>query len=194
MKGAVALCVALAAIALFAADSGPVVAVTGGQVRGAKLDSGGAVFRGIPFAQPPVGLLRWREPLPVKPWRGVRDATAFGAPCMQLPAPFFPGMGETSSEDCLFLNIWTSAWPPREKRPVMVSMPGGANELGAASQTQTDGESLARRGVVLVSINYRLGLFGFFAQPEERAGGLRGPRPAGCNADLGGTRLAAGRR
>ena len=166
MKSVVALCVVFAAIALFAADSGFVVAVTGGQVRGATLAKGGAVFKGIPFAQPPVGVLRWREPLPVKPWRGVRDATVFGAACTQLPAPFFPGMGETSSEDCLFLNIWTSAWPPREKRPVMVSIPGGANVLGAASQTQTDGESLARHGVVLVALNYRLGLFGFFAHPS----------------------------
>ena len=102
--------------------------------------------------------------MPVKPWRGVRDATAFGAPCALLAAPFFPGR-EMSSEDCLYLNIWTSAWPPQGKRPVRVSIPGGGNLLDAASQPQYDGESLAKHGVLLVSLNYRLGSFGFFAHP-----------------------------
>ena len=84
MKGFVVMLVALAAIPASAADSGPIVKVTGGQVRGATLDKVGAVFKGIPFAQPPVGTLRWREPMPVKPWAGVRDATAFGPLCAQV--------------------------------------------------------------------------------------------------------------
>jgi para-nitrobenzyl esterase len=82
-----------------AAESGPIVAVTGGQVQGATLEKGGAVFKGIPFAQPPVGDLRWREPAPLKPWKGVRDATAFGSPCTQSPQ--LNRAGTIAKEDCL---------------------------------------------------------------------------------------------
>jgi para-nitrobenzyl esterase len=166
MKTVAALFILLAAIAGSAADSGPTVNVTGGQVRGAILNKGGAVFKGIPYAQPPMGDLRWREPMPVKPWTGVRDATAFGAPCAQIPLPFMPGLAEMSREDCLYLNIWTPEWPPQAKRPVMVWIPGGGNFAGGSNEPIVDGESLARRGVVLVSLNYRLGSFGFFAHPE----------------------------
>ena len=95
----------LAVFAVRATDSEPIVAATGGQVRGSLLDKGGAVFKGIPYAQPPVGDLRWREPTPVKAWAGVRDTTAFGPPCIQKPNIFAPGAGEVSSEDCLHLNI-----------------------------------------------------------------------------------------
>jgi para-nitrobenzyl esterase len=87
-----------------AAESGPVVAVTGGQVQGATLEKGGAVFKGIPFAQPPIGDLRWREPMPVMPWAGVREATEFGAPCGQTPV-LQPAVAAVSKEDCLFLNV-----------------------------------------------------------------------------------------
>ena len=100
MKIVVAVFIVLAAIAGSTADSSPTVTVTGGQVRGALLDKGGAVFKGIPYAQPPVGDLRWREPMPVKPWTGVRDTTAFGAPCAQNPNPLLLGLAATS-EDCL---------------------------------------------------------------------------------------------
>jgi para-nitrobenzyl esterase len=150
------------AIPAAAADS-PLLNVTGGQIRGAQLDKGGAVFKGVPFAQPPVGDLRWREPVPVKPWPGVRDATAFGAACAQNSGG---KMLESSSEDCLFLNVWTPEWPVKSRRPVMVWMHGGGNYGGTASTPNFDGESLARRGVVLVTANYRLTIFGWFAHAE----------------------------
>ena len=127
------------------------------------LERGGAVFKGIPFAQPPVGPLRWREPQPVKPWTGVRAATSFGAPCAQNSNG---RILENSSEDCLFLNVWTPEWPSRKPKPVMFWIHGGGNYAGATGSPAFDGESLARRGVVLVSAAYRLTAFGFFAHPE----------------------------
>ncbi|MGD0966250.1 MAG: carboxylesterase family protein [Candidatus Acidiferrales bacterium] len=160
-----ALFIVLAAIPASAADSGPVVAVTGGRIRGAVLPNSGAVFKGIPFAAPPVGDLRWREPMPVNPWGGVRDATKFGAPCAQNPY-FISDAKEVSREDCLFLNIWSPEWPSRSRKPVMVWIPGGGNFGGASGQGVNNGQNLARHGVVVVTINYRLGLFGFFAHPE----------------------------
>jgi para-nitrobenzyl esterase len=151
------------------ADSGPIVKVTGGQIRGALLDKGGAVFKGIPYAQPPVGDFRWREPMPVKPWTGVRDATAFGAICPQRSSPPFtpPNAAQISKEDCLYLNIWTPEWPVRSKMAVMVWFTGGGNVFGgiAPGTPDDDGESLTRHGVVVVSLNYRLGSFGFFSHP-----------------------------
>ena len=150
------------------ADSGRIVKVTGGQIRGASLDKGGAVFKGIPYAQPPVGDLRWREPMPVKPWAGVRDATAFGAICAQRSTRISaPNAAQISKEDCLYLNIWTPEWPSRSRMPIMVWLPGGANISGGISAgiPDDDGESLARHGVVVVSLNYRLGPFGFFSHP-----------------------------
>lgn len=142
---------------------GQIVSVTGGKIRGALTDYGGAVFKGIPFAQPPTGELRWREPLEVKPWTGIRDATTFGPPCVQGG-----GLGATSSEDCLYLNVWTPHWPASDKSraAVMVWIHGGGNFAGASSEATFDGQSLARHGVVLVSVNYRLGVFGFLAHPE----------------------------
>ena len=142
----------------------PAVSVTGGRIQGSALERGGAAFKGIPFAQPPVEALRWREPQPLKPWTGVRAATSFGAPCAQNS-----GNGralETSSEDCLFLNVWTPEWPSVTRKPVMLWIHGGGNYGGTAGSPNFDGESLARHGVVLVSANYRLTAFGFFAHPE----------------------------
>ncbi len=165
MKTFVVMFIAVSAIPASAVDSGPIIAVTGGQIRGALLGKGGAAFKGIPFAQPPVGELRWREPLPVKPWMGVREATAFGAICTQAPV-FIPNAAEISKEDCLYLNVWTAEWPSKSRKPVMVWIPGGGNFAGGNVGGRDDGESLARRGVVLVSLNYRLGSFGFFAHPE----------------------------
>ena len=154
----VAVFVMWAATVSRAADSGPEVAVSGGKIRGSLVSDGGAAFKGIPFAQPPTGELRWREPLPVSTWEGIRDATAFGAPCIQ-------GSG-SGSEDCLHLNLWTPEWPPKSRKAVMVWFHGGGNFAGAATDPLFDGESLARHGVVLVTAQYRLGVFGFLAHPE----------------------------
>ncbi|MGA2563081.1 MAG: carboxylesterase family protein [Steroidobacteraceae bacterium] len=157
-------CILLGATTARAADSGPIVAVDGGRVQGAFLSAGGAVFKGIPYAQPPVGALRWREPLPVKAWPGVRAATSFGPACAQTPQ-LLPDIAKTSKEDCLYLNVWTPDWPSKSGKPVMVWIPGGGNFAGAASRPIHDSDSLARHGVVLVTLNYRLGVFGFFSHP-----------------------------
>jgi para-nitrobenzyl esterase len=153
---------AVFAISLAAAES-PTVAVTGGEVRGSLLEKGGAVFKGVPFAEPPVGDLRWRPPAAVKPWRGARDATTYSAPCAQNSGGH---MLETSREDCLYLSVWTPRWPPATPLPVMFWIHGGGNYGGTASSANFDGESLARHGVVVVTANYRLTIFGFFAHPE----------------------------
>lgn len=146
-----------------AAQQAPVVSVTGGSVRGEALKDGGAVFRGIPFAQPPLADLRWREPKPVKPWTGVREATTFGGECAQNPMWGHP---KVVNEDCLYLNVWTATWPPAALKPVMVWIHGGGNVAGSGNE---NGESLVRHGIVLVSFNYRLGIFGFLAHPELSA-------------------------
>ena len=159
MRRLAQMAVVFAAVTVWAQDT-PTVSVTGGQVRGAALPHG-AVFKGIPFAAPPVGDLRWREPLPVKPWTGVRDATMFSPRCVQS--------GADVSEDCLYLNVWTPEWPSKSRKPVMLWIHGGGNFAGSGSEAIFDGESLAKRGVVLVSANYRLGAFGFFAHPELTA-------------------------
>src|SRR5450759_4609993 len=152
-----ALCAMWAATAAHAANSGPEVSVNAGMIRGSLPSYGGAVFKGIPFAQPPIGELRWRGPMPAKAWTGTRDATAFAAACVQR--------GENSSEDCLYLNIWTPEWPAKSRKAVMVWFHGGGNFAGAARDPIFDGDSLARHGVVLVTPQYRLGVFGFFAHP-----------------------------
>jgi para-nitrobenzyl esterase len=180
MRAVMAIFLVCAAADAVSAQSEPIVNVTGGQVRGAAL-AGGAVFKGIPFAAPPTGERRWREPMPVLPWPGVRDGTAFGAICAQMPTPVVGAAIKTASEDCLFLNVWTAQWPAAgAARPVMVWIPGGGNFVGAGSQAGYDGEPLARRGVVVVTINYRLGSFGFFSHPAltrespHRASGNQG--------------------
>src|SRR5579864_4607018 len=125
-------------------------------------------FKGIPFAQPPVGDLRWREPQPVKNWSGARNADQFGPRCMQRTSPgadyWFRSNG--MSEDCLYLNVWTSAKSSDEKLPVLVYIFGGGFQNGDGSEPRYDGESMARQGMVAVSINYRTNVFGFFVHPE----------------------------
>jgi para-nitrobenzyl esterase len=129
------------------------------------------VFKGLPFAAPPVGDLRWRPPQAPKNWDGVRAADTFSANCMQRSAGggAFPPYGgdrsaTTMSEDCLYLNIYSTAGSPADRRPVMVWIHGGAYTSGAGAIYQ--GEDLARKGVVVVTVNYRLGVFGFLAHPE----------------------------
>jgi para-nitrobenzyl esterase len=124
-------------------------------------------FKGIPFAAPPVGELRWREPQPVPHWKGVRRATEFGARAMQ--GRIFDDMvfrDNGPSEDCLYLNVWIPERAPKGKLPVMVWIYGGGFMAGGSSEPRQDGSSLCQLGVVVVSMNYRLGLFGFLAHPE----------------------------
>jgi len=124
-------------------------------------------FKGLPYAAPPLGPLRWKAPQPVEAWRGVRAADTFGARCAQ--PPLFPDMvfRDAMSEDCLYLNVWTPvARADAEPLPVMVWIHGGGFQAGSASEPRQDGEALAGKGVVVVSFNYRLGVFGFLAHPE----------------------------
>jgi len=125
-------------------------------------------FKGIPFAQPPVGDLRWREPQPVKNWTGTRNADKFGPRCMQRTSPgadyWFRSDG--MSEDCLYLNVWTPAKSGHEGLPVLVYIFGGGFQNGDGSEPRYDGENMARQGMVAVSINYRTNIFGFFVHPD----------------------------
>ena len=127
------------------------------------------IFKGIPYAAPPVGPLRWRPPQPVAPWTSVRNTDEFGPRCTQGGAGAARG-GATppppTSEDCLYLNVWTGAKSASERRPVIVFAYGGGFNSGAGSEPRYDGEALAKKGVVFVTYNYRLGVFGFFAHPE----------------------------
>jgi para-nitrobenzyl esterase len=150
-----------------ASGSGPIVSVTSGQIRGTLLPSGRAEFLGIPFAQPPVGDLRWHAPVPPKPWSGVRDAKTFGAPCAQnVAGEWNKRDAEISNEDCLYLNVMTPQWPIEKPLPVMFWIHGGANTGGTASSALYKDGTLVEHGVILVTANYRLGVFGFFAHPE----------------------------
>jgi para-nitrobenzyl esterase len=143
-----------------AAESDPVVSISTGQLRGSPTSNGGAAFKNIPFAQPPVGNLRWREPQPAKAWTGVRDATTMGPMCHQNDNPQL-----AHSEDCLQLNVWTPKFPMTAPVPVMVWVHGGGNTAGSGIEALFNGEMLASHGVVVVNVNYRLGVFGFFAHP-----------------------------
>ena len=126
-----------------------------------------AVFRGIPFAAPPVGDLRWREPQPIQPWTDVRQTTTVGPSCPQKRGLSLEGGGDPGllDEDCLYLNVYTPRADPGVRLPVMVWIHGGALIFGRGGLKIYDGSSLARRGVVVVTINYRLGPLGFFAHP-----------------------------
>ena len=145
-----------------------IVQTANGQLEGRGVQpSGVRIFRGIPFAQPPTGELRWQEPQPVKNWKEVRAAREFGPRCMQ--ARVFDDMQFRSdgvSEDCLYLNVWTPAKSNRERLPVLVYFYGGGFVSGDSSEPRYDGESMAAKGIVVVSVNYRLGVFGFMAHPE----------------------------
>lgn len=143
------------------------VRISSGSLEGtASADSKVHIFKGIPYAAPPVGGLRWKPPQPVAHWAGVRKATGFGARCMQgnvYSDMVFRDPGP--SEDCLYLNVWTPATSRKARLPVMVWIYGGGFAAGSSSEPRQDGEILAKKGVVVVSLNYRLGVFGFFAHP-----------------------------
>ena len=137
--------------------------VTGGTVSG-QADGDLGIFKGIPFAAPPVGDLRWRAPALVAPWSGVKPATAFADACLQ--APNTQGNTAPVSEDCLYLNVWTPAKSAAAKLPIVVWIHGGGFVGGSTSIPMYDGSGFARKGVVLVSLAYRLGPHGFLAHPE----------------------------
>ena len=138
------------------------VKVTGGWIQG-EVTEDMCIYKGIPFAAPPVGNLRWKAPQPVIPWDGIREAKEFGPG----PVQGFGFPGQSNSEDCLYLNLWSPAKSPKDKMPVLVWIYGGGFSMGSSSQY--DGRPLAEKGVILVTINYRVGQLGYFVYPELSA-------------------------
>ncbi|WP_100610562.1 carboxylesterase/lipase family protein [Confluentibacter lentus] len=158
----VAICMTFAIISCSKAEPGQ-VKTEDGWVQGTVKDSL-TIFKGIPFAAPPIGDLRWKAPQPVEKWEGIKQTTEFAPGPMQGGNP-----PSGKSEDCLYLNIWTPAQKADEKIPVLVWIYGGGFGAGATSETVYNGEKLAKKGVVLVSIAYRVGILGFMAHPELSA-------------------------
>jgi para-nitrobenzyl esterase len=153
-------------LALFGASSAPQVKTGSGMIEG-KADGAVHAFLGIPYAAPPVGELRWKPPAVAAKWTGMRKTTEFGAHCMQ--GKVFGDMNfrdAGGSEDCLFLNVWVPSKTSGAKLPVMVWIYGGGFVAGSTSEARQDGATLAQQGVIVVSMNYRLGIFGFFVHPE----------------------------
>jgi para-nitrobenzyl esterase len=164
----VGLIFSLAFVLAAVARSADEVTVESGKLQGTtNADHSVRIFKGVPFAAPPVGNLRWKAPQPAKPWSGVRAADKFGSACMQTDVfgdIFF--RDAQPSEDCLNLNIWLPAKPVGAKLAVFVWYYGGGFVAGGASERRYDGEALAQKGIVVVEPNYRLGVFGFFSHPE----------------------------
>lgn len=161
------------------------IEVEGGVLEGTpSWGFGVRMYRGIPFAAPPVGDLRWRPPQPVVPWKGVRRADRFGPACMQRQRPLNQAAHNTGiagySEDCLYLNVWTAARSTAEKLPVMVWIYGGGGVEGSGAEPIYDGNGLAKKGVVLVTINYRVNVFGWMAHPQ-----LSAESPEGASGNYG---------
>ncbi|MCW3081065.1 carboxylesterase family protein [Segetibacter sp.] len=176
----VASCIATAYSQTNNQVTAPQVKTANGTLEG-TYESGIRSFKGVPFGQPPVGNLRWREPQPVKNWTGVRKADKFGPRAMQRA--LFGDMGFRSngmSEDCLYLNVWTPATPTTQKLPVLVYFYGGGLVAGDGSEWRYDGESMARKGIVAITVNYRLTVFGFFSHPA-----LTKESPHGASGNYG---------
>src|ERR1022692_2923423 len=188
-RNLILLCLAMAISPAAVPD---LVKVDTGRVKG-TVNHDVAAFKGIPFAAPPVGALRWQAPRPAPPWKSVREAVEFGPRCMQgniyndmvfpwksvreavefgprcMQGNIYNDMvfrDKGPSEDCLYLNVWTPATSAKARLPVMLWIYGGGFAAGAASEPRQDGENLAKKGVVVVSMNYRLNVFGFFAHAE----------------------------
>ena len=175
------ICACLMALTSQAYADEPVLTVSGGKIQGVPTETKDVlVYKGIPFAAPPVGDLRWKAPQPVIPWMGVLKADKFGPASIQpdrvdSPTPdgqinyykeFYTDGDPVRSEDCLYLNVWTPASGKVEaKLPVAIWIHGGAFSGGYGYEKEFDGEAYAKRGIVLVTINYRLGLLGFVAHP-----------------------------
>jgi para-nitrobenzyl esterase len=154
------LCLVLS-FPVLASDLDNLVKIDSGYVLGSG--TGVRIYKGIPFAAPPIGELRWRAPQPVKSWDSIRVSKTFSVAC---PQPTSPALKDRFGEDCLTINVWTPARAASARLPVLVSIPGGGFVAGSGGLTLTDGERLARENVVVVSFNYRLGIFGFLAHPE----------------------------
>jgi para-nitrobenzyl esterase len=170
LQSTVVACLVAASATLFAADA-PNVKTDKGKVQGYVSSDGQIrIFKGIPFAAPPVGPLRWKPPQPAAKWHDTHQATSYGYHCMQpvlWDDMIFHDPG--GSEDCLTLNVWTPAKDKNAKLPVMVWIYGGGFTAGTTSEARQDGENLAHKGVIVVSMNYRMNIFGFFVHPELAA-------------------------
>lgn len=169
---------AISVLAACSKSDPSLVSVEGGMIQGVQTETPGIyAFKGVPYAAAPVGDLRWKEPQPVTPWEGVRMADTFGAPCVQTPhtpggytPEFFFDGDPDFSEDCLYLNVWTPAsGKTNAKLPVCLWIHGGGYTAGWGSEPEMDGEEWAKHGVILVTFNYRLGIFGFFTHPALSA-------------------------
>ena len=144
-----------------------VVKTQAGMIQGLPPNTAGIrIYKGVAFAMPPVGDRRWRAPAQLEPWEGVRPATQFSTDCVQAP----PADGHSVSEDCLYLNIWTGAQTIAERRPVLVWIHGGGFSSGSGRDVRINGENLAKRGIVVVTINYRVGALGFPRPSRAHAG------------------------
>ena len=189
MKKALILLSVLALFGCTRPASTPVLTIEGGQVQGVTTDLPGVVvYRGIPYAAPPIGDLRWKEPQPVVPWEGVKLCDKFGHPGYQsvhYPGGYTTewGYGDESpySEDCLYLNVWTKASGDTAKKlPVALWIHGGGYREGWGSEPEFDAQEWGAKDVVIVSINYRLGVFGFLTHPE-----LSAESPHGVSGNYG---------
>lgn len=174
----------------------PRVQLHQGEIEGLRAQAGSAqlrVFLGVPYAAPPVGAYRWQAPQPVARWASVRDTARFAPRCMQLPRYRSTFRSTGMSEDCLYLNVWTPAASEREKRPVLVYFHGGGFDAGDGSEPRYDGAQLASRGIVTVTVNYRLGVFGFLGPSRCRQRiGQRHGRQLRSARSIGGAAMGAG--